>query len=1039
MFVRPSKAPSCSGRCSVAPTVLRVVVVTVHLCAVGASQEPGFDEDGETIDSRPGLVAVYRDGVQAVSRIDSQLAFRLHENESPHPLIECASWEADWTGAIDIRTPGRHRFAAEVQGEFELSIAGVTVLNVDAADATVPVRRQGAAIELPYGPSRIKARFRKSSRPEAVLRVVVRGPGGFEESVLPVRLQHAAADETDLLAEGKRFEIGRELLGRHACLACHHWDVDAAERLGMTPMLPGRYEPAMAAVNEKWLRLWMNNPRAVRPDARMPRLFGAEKSEQIDLAATLAVLTSSRPENGPAGRPPEDLREPGDAPATNADARVLFTVAGCAACHAFPGETNTVAQTVRRLDDVALKFSRSSLHAFLFNKQEPHGGDSRFHHRPRLDFAGLETAQMESLLDDLLSGSETVQGSSSVDGPLTEPMETVVSKRFRELVADEAERRTFEELADREQLIQLGQVAIGWRGCARCHREPEKAANGVHVVTFDAIVAGLADPASAEEAPAGCLSESPGLGVPDFGLTRDDRAAIISALRQVAVRQTTWDSPPDRLERDLDRLGCVSCHTRGGGASRFMEQAAQFVPLEPDQTLRDITPPSLDGIGERLRPEWLHAVLTQHRRVRPWLAVKMPRYEKEDVEPLVDLLTRSAEWTPRIDSADEPIHSGASIPAGRQIVGATGLNCIGCHDFGEYAPVGGVRAPDLTTAPQRLRFAWFRRWLHDPQSITPGTRMPSNFRNGRSALATVLDGSEAAQVDALWGYLSDLDRDPPLLKPSLATLGESDTPVPTDRPLLVHGFMPGHAGLRGIALGFPDGLHFAFDSETCSLTRVWTGPFVQHQGWTGSGKGNVNANAITILGEVVWRDDGGQPVRILSSAQAAAAVDHRFIDCWAMRSDAGFAWDLILDGGQRVRVEERPSPMPELGVTAFRRRLTIIDAPVGSQVAIRAAPVPSRFSDSTSSNMPVLEWVRLGQVSPDWLVRRLNPSGSEQWTVASNRSDAANSDVRELSLVATIESQSHVVELVYVRVPRGSEPPFLHDELSSKDQPGIQP
>lgn len=77
---------------------------------------------------------------------------------------------------------------------------------------------------------------------------------------------------------------------------------------------------------------------------------------------------------------------------------------------------------------------------------------------------------------------------------------------------------------------------------------------------------------------------------------------------------------------------------------------------------------------------------------------------------------------------------------------------MGGHDSGDHHGTG-VRAPDLETATQRLRFAWFQRWLHNPQSIAPGTRMPNVFNAGMSVLPHVLDGRESTQVSAIWSYL----------------------------------------------------------------------------------------------------------------------------------------------------------------------------------------------------------------------------------------------------------------------------------------------
>ena len=67
-------------------------------------------------------------------------------------------------------------------------------------------------------------------------------------------------------------------------------------------------------------------------------------------------------------------------------------------------------------------------------------------------------------------------------------------------------------------------------------------------------------------------------------------------------------------------------------------------------------------------------------------------------------------------------------------------------------------APDLAKVPQRLRAAWLDKWLADPASIAPGTRMPSNFPKDASenAYPEVLGGDQAKQIAAVRTYLLSL-------------------------------------------------------------------------------------------------------------------------------------------------------------------------------------------------------------------------------------------------------------------------------------------
>ena len=47
------------------------------------------------------------------------------------------------------------------------------------------------------------------------------------------------------------------------------------------------------------------------------------------------------------------------------------------------------------------------------------------------------------------------------------------------------------------------------------------------------------------------------------------------------------------------------------------------------------------------------------------------------------------------------------------------------------------------------------------------------------------------------------------------------------------------AGYRGIAVGFPGGINYAFNAQNGALTALWRGDFV-NVGWRGQGSGNFN-------------------------------------------------------------------------------------------------------------------------------------------------------------------------------------------------------
>ena len=163
-------------------------------------------------------------------------------------------------------------------------------------------------------------------------------------------------------------------------------------------------------------------------------------------------------------------------------------------------------------------------------------------------------------------------------------------------------------------------------------------------------------------------------------------------------------------------------------------------------------PPSLTGTAHKLRMDWMRAVLTEGRRVRPWMSLRMPQFGKANVGRLPELLAAVEGIAP--DDKEPKVPATAErIAAGRQLVGKSALGCVSCHDLAGI-PNSGTRGPDLASMTQRVRYDWYRRLLEQPQRMMAGTRMPGIFTDGKSPLKNVLDGSADAQAQAMWAYLA---------------------------------------------------------------------------------------------------------------------------------------------------------------------------------------------------------------------------------------------------------------------------------------------
>jgi hypothetical protein len=160
------------------------------------------------------------------------------------------------------------------------------------------------------------------------------------------------------------------------------------------------------------------------------------------------------------------------------------------------------------------------------------------------------------------------------------------------------------------------------------------------------------------------------------------------------------------------------------------------------------------------------------------------------------------------------------------------MACIKCHTFnGQKAE--GVQGIDMVKMTQRVKRDWFHAYVFDPQKIRPGTRMPSSFPNGKSFFPEILDGSPAQHIEALWVYLSD----GPKARLPLG-VGKAYIPLtPNKTAIIYRNFIEG-AGPRGIAVGYPEKAHLAFDANELRIALLWQGLFIDAaRHWTDRGAG----------------------------------------------------------------------------------------------------------------------------------------------------------------------------------------------------------
>lgn len=374
------------------------------------------------------------------------------------------------------------------------------------------------------------------------------------------------------------------------------------------------------------------------------------------------------------------------------------------------------------------------------------------------------------------------------------------------------------EFALNKEKVAKGRELFVSMNCAACHQVDQPGTKSAKALA--ALDLKRAD---------GCLSESPAKGLPKFHTSADDREAMRAALAKAKELEKSLPNEA-YVEKTVAQMNCIACHSRDEmagpqGLRRDYFATAGDLDLGDEGRI----PPSLTGVGAKLKQQWLTNVIFRGATVRPYMATRMPVFGEAGVKRLPEALMKTD--IPKFTGKTK-VPDGASATSGRKLVGVGGLSCIICHNFAGK-PSLGVPAIDLTTFGDRLRYEWFHDYMINPQSLRPGTRMPSFWPEGVAANKSIEAGHTEKQIGAIWAYIS---------KPKGQRLPEG---MNTDKrelladteALIYRNFIEG-CGPRGIGVGYPEKANLAFDSDWMSIALLWQGSFMdtaRHRSGRGQG------------------------------------------------------------------------------------------------------------------------------------------------------------------------------------------------------------
>ncbi len=173
-----------------------------------------------------------------------------------------------------------------------------------------------------------------------------------------------------------------------------------------------------------------------------------------------------------------------------------------------------------------------------------------------------------------------------------------------------------------------------------------------------------------------------------------------------------------------DRNNCMGCHT-------ILGEGAYYAP-------------ELTRVYERRGPDFIRAMLRDPEAMYPG----QRRMVKYDFTPQqIDDLVAFFQWIGTMDLngfPPKPDLLQVAVPAGGTVASigdrpqVFNQLCVACHALGGQ---GGVVGPALDGVGGRLDAAYIARWLEDPMSVKPDSKMPK---------LPLSDG----QIDELVAFLS---------------------------------------------------------------------------------------------------------------------------------------------------------------------------------------------------------------------------------------------------------------------------------------------
>ncbi len=598
-----------------------------------------------------------------------------------------------------------------------------------------------------------------------------------KENLRQAAIDMKDADQASDNAEANRLNTAAEALkveNSKLALRIQQLDRRSASLLEDEKKVGPDLKEIRAKLNRNWVPVWLHKPTDFRPTTKMPN-FRLTDEQIKEISAYL--WQSALPDKIPQAKRGDPTR-----------GKELFETRGCMACHSM-GEGDqmqggTFAANLSRIGEKAnsdyivrwIKNPRQRLRPYCPYEKKDIGPEDYAKHGLPYQF-DLEHTTCPNDGHELQVQQMTVMPNLRLSDDEVDDIATYLVSQKQKDPSSYPDASFMEDAALKDR----GKQWIRHYGCAGCHEIAgfedearigteltEEGSKPIERLDFalltDVAQRGGKDPVTGKKvAPWYSLkgfvehkleqpdvydrgkmkAETEKLRMPDVHLTDEQRNALTTFVMgsQTSSLPDSYQYKPEDARRDIQegwwvvtKYNCMGCHQFVPGQQTTIMQIKRY--QDPDW--KEQLPPKLLTEGARVDPEWLMRFLKNpalsdtdvHRDgVRPYLKIRMPTFSFSDNElrklvrffqalsqqPLPYIPQRLAALTPQETDMARALFSSEAAP------------CLKCHATGDAAHDRTATAPNFLQAKERLKPGWTERWIIDPQSISPGTSMPSGL------------------------------------------------------------------------------------------------------------------------------------------------------------------------------------------------------------------------------------------------------------------------------------------------------------------------